>query len=142
MLKSLARINAASASKDMEVSDYNAFKESKNSQLTSLNTILKSMHSSRHSLTLVCVIYSYNSFNVKHCTSQKRTSDLVKLNADLIVSFSLKFQGPDLVVHQPDSALNAMDEWCTKHHREVCSCYLLASCRGRSRIGLHQLYYY
>ncbi|XP_068685332.1 probable oligoribonuclease [Montipora foliosa] len=27
-------------------------------------------------------------------------------------------EGPDLVVHQPDSALNAMDEWCTKHHRE------------------------
>jgi len=27
-------------------------------------------------------------------------------------------EGPDLVVHQPDSVLFAMDEWCTKHHGE------------------------
>jgi len=27
-------------------------------------------------------------------------------------------EGPDLVIHQPDSALEAMDEWCTKHHGE------------------------
>lgn len=25
-------------------------------------------------------------------------------------------EGPDLVIHQPDSVLEAMDEWCTKHH--------------------------
>lgn len=25
-------------------------------------------------------------------------------------------QGPDLVVHQPDSVLEAMDAWCTEHH--------------------------
>jgi oligoribonuclease len=25
-------------------------------------------------------------------------------------------EGPDLVVHQPDSVLDAMDEWCTQHH--------------------------
>lgn len=27
-------------------------------------------------------------------------------------------EGPDLVVHQPDEVLDAMDEWCTKHHAE------------------------
>jgi oligoribonuclease len=25
-------------------------------------------------------------------------------------------EGPDLVVHQPDEVLEAMDEWCTQHH--------------------------
>lgn len=25
-------------------------------------------------------------------------------------------EGPDIVVHQPDDVLAAMDEWCTKHH--------------------------
>lgn len=25
-------------------------------------------------------------------------------------------EGPDLVVHQPDAVLDAMDEWCTQHH--------------------------
>ncbi len=27
-------------------------------------------------------------------------------------------EGPDLVVHQPDAVLDAMDEWCTTHHGE------------------------
>jgi len=27
-------------------------------------------------------------------------------------------EGPNLVVHQSDAALNAMDEWCTQHHGE------------------------
>lgn len=31
----------------------------------------------------------------------------------------LYFKGPDLVIHQPDSALEAMDDWCTKQHGEV-----------------------
>lgn len=25
-------------------------------------------------------------------------------------------EGPDIIIHQPDSILNAMDEWCQKHH--------------------------
>jgi oligoribonuclease len=25
-------------------------------------------------------------------------------------------EGPDIVVHQSDAVLDAMDEWCTKHH--------------------------
>ncbi len=25
-------------------------------------------------------------------------------------------EGPDIVVHQPDEVLEAMDEWCTRHH--------------------------
>ncbi|MEM6294395.1 MAG: oligoribonuclease [Myxococcota bacterium] len=25
-------------------------------------------------------------------------------------------EGPDIVVHQPDAVLDAMDEWCTTHH--------------------------
>ncbi len=25
-------------------------------------------------------------------------------------------EGPDLVIHQDDAVLDAMDEWCTKHH--------------------------
>src|SRR5689334_10773239 len=25
-------------------------------------------------------------------------------------------EGIDLVVHQPDAVLDAMDEWCTRHH--------------------------
>ncbi|MBX7079538.1 MAG: oligoribonuclease [Nannocystaceae bacterium] len=25
-------------------------------------------------------------------------------------------EGPDLVIHQSDAVLDAMDEWCTKHH--------------------------
>ena len=28
-------------------------------------------------------------------------------------------KGPDLVIHQPDAALDVMDDWCTKHHGEV-----------------------
>ena len=31
----------------------------------------------------------------------------------------LYFKGPDLVIHQPNSALEAMDDWCTKQHGEV-----------------------
>lgn len=27
-------------------------------------------------------------------------------------------EGSDLVVHQPDAVLDAMDEWCTRHHGE------------------------
>lgn len=27
-------------------------------------------------------------------------------------------EGPEVVIHQPDSALDAMDKWCTKHHGE------------------------
>lgn len=27
-------------------------------------------------------------------------------------------EGPDLVVHQPPQVLEAMDEWCTRHHGE------------------------
>src|SRR2546428_8166731 len=27
-------------------------------------------------------------------------------------------EGPDIVVHQPDAVLDAMDDWNTKHHRE------------------------
>lgn len=27
-------------------------------------------------------------------------------------------EGPNLVVHQSDAVLNAMDEWCTQHHGE------------------------
>jgi oligoribonuclease len=27
-------------------------------------------------------------------------------------------EGPDLVVHQPGEVLDAMDEWCTRHHGE------------------------
>lgn len=27
-------------------------------------------------------------------------------------------EGPEIVVHQPDDVLDAMDEWCTKHHGE------------------------
>ena len=27
-------------------------------------------------------------------------------------------EGPDLVVHQPDAVLEAMDEWCTTHHAQ------------------------
>lgn len=33
-------------------------------------------------------------------------------NADLDVIA----EGPDLVVHQPDEVLHAMDAWCTEHH--------------------------
>ncbi|MDX1473179.1 MAG: oligoribonuclease, partial [Reinekea sp.] len=25
-------------------------------------------------------------------------------------------EGPSLIIHQPDSVLDAMDEWCTTHH--------------------------
>lgn len=27
-------------------------------------------------------------------------------------------EGPSLIIHQPDSVLDAMGEWCTKHHGE------------------------
>jgi oligoribonuclease len=33
-------------------------------------------------------------------------------NADL----EILAEGPDLVVHQPDEVLEAMDPWCTRHH--------------------------
>lgn len=25
-------------------------------------------------------------------------------------------EGPDIVIHQPDEVMDAMDEWCTQHH--------------------------
>jgi oligoribonuclease len=31
---------------------------------------------------------------------------------------ALVAEGPDIVVHQPDEVLDAMDEWCTTHHGE------------------------
>jgi oligoribonuclease len=38
--------------------------------------------------------------------------------ATLITDPSLEIvaEGPDLVIHQPDSVLAAMNEWCTHHH--------------------------
>ena len=40
-------------------------------------------------------------------------------------------QGPDMIVHQPDSVLEGMGEWCKEHHGKVsvwCSlCKLAAS---------------
>lgn len=27
-------------------------------------------------------------------------------------------EGPEIIVHQPDEVLDAMDEWCTNHHGE------------------------
>ena len=40
--------------------------------------------------------------------------------AVLITDASLEIvaEGPEIVVHQPDSLLDAMDEWNTKHHGE------------------------
>ena len=34
------------------------------------------------------------------------------------------FQGPNIVIHQPDSVLNSMGEWCTQHHGQVDSVFL------------------
>jgi len=31
------------------------------------------------------------------------------------------FQGPNIVIHQPDSVLDSMGEWCHKHHGQVGS---------------------
>lgn len=28
-------------------------------------------------------------------------------------------EGPNIVIHQPDSVLNSMNDWCKKHHQEV-----------------------
>ncbi len=38
--------------------------------------------------------------------------------ATLVTDGDLKIlgEGPDLVVHQPDNVLDAMDSWCTEHH--------------------------
>ncbi len=38
----------------------------------------------------------------------------------LITDASLEIvaEGPEIVIHQPDSVLDAMDEWNTKHHGE------------------------
>ena len=38
--------------------------------------------------------------------------------ATLITDGSLEIvaEGPDLVIHQPDSVLEGMNEWCTEHH--------------------------
>ena len=30
-----------------------------------------------------------------------------------------QLQGPDLIVHQPDTVLDGMDSWCTQHHGKV-----------------------
>ncbi|XP_020613985.1 oligoribonuclease, mitochondrial-like [Orbicella faveolata] len=43
-------------------------------------------------------------------------------------------EGPDLVIHQPDRALEVMDDWCTKHHGESG---LTAAVRA-SKISLSQ----
>lgn len=29
-------------------------------------------------------------------------------------------EGPNIVIHQPDSVLNVMDKWCTDTHTKVC----------------------
>lgn len=38
--------------------------------------------------------------------------------ATLVTDHNLEIlaEGPELVVHQPDAVLDAMDEWCTTHH--------------------------
>src|SRR6266850_5146505 len=40
--------------------------------------------------------------------------------AAIVTDASLKIiaEGPDIVVHQPDAILDAMDEWNTSHHGE------------------------
>jgi oligoribonuclease len=40
--------------------------------------------------------------------------------ATLVTDADLKVlgEGPDLVTHQPDGVLEAMDSWCTEHHRD------------------------
>jgi len=32
---------------------------------------------------------------------------------------NLYVQGPDVIIHQPDEILDAMNEWCTEHHGQV-----------------------
>ena len=32
---------------------------------------------------------------------------------------TLKLQGPELVIHQPDHVLDAMGDWCKTHHWQV-----------------------
>ena len=41
--------------------------------------------------------------------------------ACLITDSSLKtlIEGPDIIIHQPDSVLQSMNAWCKKHHVEV-----------------------
>lgn len=38
--------------------------------------------------------------------------------ATIVTGYDLEViaEGPDIVVHQPDEVLDAMDEWCTTHH--------------------------
>lgn len=48
------------------------------------------------------------------------TSDVILEIATIVTDRALEVvdEGPDLVVDQPESALEAMDEWNTRHHRE------------------------
>lgn len=32
---------------------------------------------------------------------------------------NLVAQGPDIIIHQPDSVLNNMDPWCLENHKKV-----------------------
>lgn len=48
------------------------------------------------------------------------TSVLLEISV-IITDLNLNIiaEGPEIIIHQNDSILNTMDEWCTKHHGEV-----------------------
>lgn len=61
---------------------------------------------------LIWVDLEMTGLNVETCHIIEMACLITDENLNIVA------EGPDLVIHQPDRVLEAMDHWCTKHHGE------------------------
>lgn len=61
---------------------------------------------------LIWVDLEMTGLNVETCHIIEMACLITDENLNIVA------EGPDLVIHQPDRVLEAMDDWCTKHHGE------------------------
>ena len=52
---------------------------------------------------------------------------------------SLSLQAPNLVIHQPEERLSAMDEWCTTHHTNSGLVDAVRASKVCSTVGFSEL---
>ena len=63
--------------------------------------------------------------NAVHMPSTNSIAIIILNNLSLSLSLSPFFrQGPDVIVHQPDSVLDAMGPWCREHHGRVSAIHV------------------
>ncbi len=59
---------------------------------------------------LVWMDLEMSGLDPEHCHILEIATLITDANLEIIA------EGPELIIHQPDPVLDAMDEWCTQHH--------------------------